>query len=84
LPWRAHRLFPRTGYAFDGELPRTGASARAAHDAKLWRLLRLWMANRGVWEAMEWAGPAVSVAAVAEDMDTYLGVLSHLVEELTA
>lgn len=84
LPWRAHRLFPRTGYAFNGELPRTGASARAAHDAKLWRLLRLWMANRGVWEAMEWAGPAVSVAVVAEDMDNYLGVLSDLVEELTA
>jgi len=42
------------------------------------------MANRGVWEAIEWAGPAVSVAAVAEDIDTYLGALADLAEELTA
>jgi hypothetical protein len=42
---------------------RTGAEARAPHDGELWRLPRLWMANRGVWEAMEWAGPSVSVPA---------------------
>jgi glutamate-1-semialdehyde aminotransferase len=84
LPWRAHRLFARSGYAFDGEPARTGAQARASHDARLWRLLRLWMANRGVWEAMEWAGPAVSVAATDADVDHYLGVLGELAEELTA
>lgn len=84
LPWRAHRLFARSGYAFDGTFARDAAEAHRSHDAELWRLLRLWMANRGVWEAIEWAGPAVSVAAVAEDVDTYLGVLADLVEELTA
>ena len=84
LPWKAHRLFPRSGYAFDGALPRTGAEARGAHDAELWRLLRLWMANRGVWEAMEWAGPAVSVAATEADVDHYLDVLGRLVAELAA
>jgi glutamate-1-semialdehyde aminotransferase len=84
LPWRAHRLFPRSGYAFDGALARTGAAARAAHDGELWRLLRLWMANRGVWEAMEWAGPAISVAATDADVDLYLGVLGQLVVELSA
>ncbi len=84
LPWRAHRLFPRSGYAFDGALARTGAGARAAHDGELWRLLRLWMGNRGVWEAMEWAGPAISVAATDADVDHYLGVLGELVAELSA
>jgi glutamate-1-semialdehyde 2,1-aminomutase len=84
LPWKAHRLFPRAGYAFDGVLPRTGAAARTAHDGRLWRLLRLWMANRGVWEAMEWAGPAVSVPATEADLEHYLEVLGGLVRELTA
>ncbi len=84
LPWKAHRLFPRSGYAFDGELPRTGAAARGAHDAPLWRLLRLWMANRGVWEAMEWAGPAVSVGVNEADVDHYLDVLGQLVAEISA
>jgi glutamate-1-semialdehyde 2,1-aminomutase len=83
LPWRAHRLFARAGYAFDGLLPRTGGEARAAHDGELWRLLRLWMANRGVWEAMEWAGPAVSVPATDADVELYLDALAGLVAELT-
>jgi glutamate-1-semialdehyde aminotransferase len=83
LPWAAHRLFPRSGYTFGGAHPRTGEEARAGHDAELWRLLRLWMGNRGVWEAMEWAGPAVSVAATDADVGLYLGVLGDLVAELT-
>jgi glutamate-1-semialdehyde aminotransferase len=84
LPWTAHRLFARSGYTFGGGLPRTGAESRARHDGSLWRLLRLWMVNRGVWEAMEWAGPAVSVAATDEDVDRYLGVLGDLVSVLSA
>jgi glutamate-1-semialdehyde aminotransferase len=84
LPWMAHRLFARSGYSFAGPAPRTGSEARDAHDSGLWRLLRLWMANRGVWEAMEWAGPAISVAASEADVDAYLQTLSALVEELVA
>jgi hypothetical protein len=30
------------------------------------------MVNRGVWEAMEWAGPAISVAATDADVDDYV------------
>jgi hypothetical protein len=41
------------------------------------------MANRGVWEAMEWAGPAVSVPAADADVDLYLEVLAELVAEVT-
>jgi glutamate-1-semialdehyde aminotransferase len=84
LPWRAQRLFARSGYAFDGAFAVDASGAHRSHDAELYRLLRLFMANRGVWEAIEWAGPTVSVAAVAEDVEAYLGVLSDLVEELTA
>ena len=82
LPWTAHRLGPRAGYAFDGRLPRTAADAHEAHDSELYRLLRLWMVNRGVWEAMEWAGPAISVAATDVDVDHYVEMLGALVDEL--
>jgi glutamate-1-semialdehyde 2,1-aminomutase len=84
LPWRAHRLFARSGYAFDGTFARNATEAHRSHDSELYRLLRLFMVNRGVWEAMEWAGPAVSVPASGEDIDRYLGVLADLIEELTA
>jgi glutamate-1-semialdehyde aminotransferase len=84
LPWCAHRLVARAGYQFDGILPRTASEAHAAHDPQLYRLLRLFMANRGVWEAMEWAGPAVSVAATDGDIAGYLEILDELVGELAA
>ena len=84
LPWRAHRLFARSGYAFDGTFARNATEVHRSHDTELYRLLRLFMVNRGVWEAMEWAGPAVSVPAAGEDIDRYLGVLADLIEELTA
>ena len=82
--WSAPRLTLCAGYAFTGTLPRTGAEARAAHDGDLWRLLRLWMANRGVWEAMEWAGPTVSVPATETDVGHYVEAVSDLTEALTA
>jgi glutamate-1-semialdehyde aminotransferase len=82
LPWKAHRLGPRAGYAFDGRLPRDSAGSHASHDAELYRLLRLWMVNRGVWEAMEWAGPAISLAANDADVDHYLETLGALIEVL--
>jgi glutamate-1-semialdehyde 2,1-aminomutase len=84
LPWHADRLGPRSGYVFDGTTPRNAADAHRAHDGGLHRLLRLWMGNRGVWEAMEWAGPAFSVAATEADLEHYLDVLRELVRELAA
>jgi glutamate-1-semialdehyde aminotransferase len=84
LRWRADRLGPRSGYVFGGSPPRDAEDSRRGHDAALHRLLRLWMANRSVWEAMEWAGPAMSVAATATDVDHYLAVLRDLVTELAS
>jgi hypothetical protein len=42
------------------------------------------MANRGVWEAMEWAGPAMSVPATDADAERYLEILADMVGALTA
>jgi glutamate-1-semialdehyde 2,1-aminomutase len=83
LPWRAHRLHARSGYCFSGTQPRNAAEARLDLDRELWSLLRVYMANRGVWEAIEGAGPAASVPATEADIDHYLDVLDDLVGELT-
>jgi len=46
-------------------------------------LLRVYLANRGVWDAIVGAGPTCSVAASDEDVDLYLAAFADLVGELT-
>lgn len=83
LPWSAHRLYNRSGYHFAKELPRTNAEAQAATDSVLRDLMRVYMANRGVWEAVTSASPAVSLAAEEADIDFYLSVYETCLDELT-
>ena len=83
LPWSAHRLYCRSGYHFAETLPRTKAEAMAAADAGLRDLMRVYMANRGVWEAIYSASPAVSLAARESDIDLYLSVYEACLDELT-
>ena len=47
------------------------------------RLIRIWMANRGVWEAIVGAGPVVPVPATDEDVDAYVGAWDELLTRLT-
>jgi hypothetical protein len=61
LDWRAHRLFNRTGYTHGPDLPSNVVEARATFDAKLFNAQRLYMVNRGVWEAIDSAGPACGI-----------------------
>jgi hypothetical protein len=51
LPWTAIRFGPRSGQ-WSGPQPRTGAEAVSLLDEEQIRLLRIWLANRGVWEAL--------------------------------
>lgn len=83
LPWYIHHLYPRAGYTFAPEPARNAAEAWAADDYLLRRVMRIWMANRGVWEAIVGAGPVVSVPGTSEDVDTYLAAFSDLVDRLT-
>jgi glutamate-1-semialdehyde 2,1-aminomutase len=84
LPWRSHRLYARSGYCFSGTQPTNAEQGRADLDVELWTLLRAYMANRGVWEAIEGAGPAASIPATDADIDHYLSVVGELTAELTA
>ena len=84
LPWRAHRLFPRSGYAHGGELPQNAEEARRGFRRDVTDLQRVYFANRGVWEAIYSAGPCVGIAHTEDDVNRYLGVLADFVDELVA
>jgi len=81
LPWTAIRLGPRSGQWY-GPQPRTGAEAHALADDQLTRLVRIWLANRGVWEALPGAGPTACVPATHADVNRYVEAYGELLAEL--
>jgi glutamate-1-semialdehyde 2,1-aminomutase len=83
MAWRAHRLFNRSGYTHAPELPSNALEARATFDLELYNLQRLYMANRGVWEAIDSAGPACGIQTTDADLDRYLHFLDGFLHELT-
>lgn len=82
LEWRAHRLFNRSGYTHAPELPGNAEEARATFDTDVYNLQRLYMANRGVWDAMDSAGPACGIQHSDADVDRYLEVLDAFLAEV--
>jgi len=81
LPWTVIRFGPRSGQWY-GPMPRTGAEAYALTDGQLTRLIRVWLANRGIWEALAGAGPTVPVPATSADVARYVTAYSELLAEL--
>jgi len=84
LPWTTHRFWPRSGVTFAPAMPRTALEAYAANDLPLTLLARVYLANRGVWEAIVGAGPTCSVPATEDDVDRYVEAFASLVAEITA
>ena len=81
LPWTVIRLGPRSGQWY-GPMPRTGAQAHALTDPLLTRLIRIWLANRGIWDALPGAGPTVPVPATRADVARYLQACAELLAQL--
>jgi hypothetical protein len=44
--------------------------------------MRVWLGNRGVWEALPSAGPTVPVPAARADVTRYLEAYHELLEQL--
>ncbi len=82
LPWHIHHLACRSGYTFQPGPVRNAAEARACSDDLLTRLIRIWLANRGVWEAIVGAGPVCSVPCTDQDVDAYLTAWNELLSAL--
>lgn len=83
LPWHIHHLACRSGYTFQKTPVRNAAEARACSDDLLSRLIRIWLVNRGVWEAIVGAGPVCSVPATDGDVDAYLDAWNQLLAALS-
>jgi hypothetical protein len=83
LPWTAIRFGPRSGQWY-GPAPSTSteALALAVANIDLTRLFRIWLANRGIWEALPGAGPNVPIPATSEDIRQYLTAYDELLDAL--
>src|SRR5918999_1909157 len=82
LPWRAQRLGPRSGYTLEPSHPRDAAEADRSLDVELIDTRRVHMANRGVWEAIASAGPAVGFAHSEADVDEYVAALDEFLRDV--
>ncbi|HZO22480.1 MAG TPA: aminotransferase class III-fold pyridoxal phosphate-dependent enzyme [Steroidobacteraceae bacterium] len=82
LPWRAQHLGPRSGFCLFPQLPRNGTEALRSVQIGFIAARKLWMANRGVWDAMPTAGPQVSFVHTADDVDTYLRTVRPFLEAI--
>ncbi len=60
-------------------MPRSAAEATVHEEPLLTRSLRIWLANRGVWEAIPGAGPTVGVPAGGAEVDAYVEAFSEWV-----
>jgi glutamate-1-semialdehyde aminotransferase len=83
LPWSVVQLGAHACYFFVPTPPRNGAESRAADDPGLRALIRVFMANRGVWESGWWLGPTVSVAHTQDDVDRYVEVFDAFLRTIT-
>jgi glutamate-1-semialdehyde 2,1-aminomutase len=83
LPWTIDRLGGRAQWRLTPEPPRTGADGFDSVVLPIDDARKAFMANRGVWDAISAAGPAVSFAASAEDVDTYVAVAGQFLDDLT-
>jgi len=52
------------------------------HVVGLTRLIRVWLANRGIWEALAGAGPTVPIPAASPDVTRYVSAYSELLAQL--
>jgi len=82
LPWKAFRLGPHSGYCLQPSLPSNADEAARSLDNSFIDTRRVYMANRGVWDAVATAGPQVSLAHTESDIDRYLGVADEFLSEL--
>ena len=82
LPWSAFRLYCRSGICYSQTAPRTAVEATAIADYQLNRYQRVFMANRGIWEAIPTSGAAVSFVMTEKDIALYLEVFERMVKSL--
>jgi glutamate-1-semialdehyde 2,1-aminomutase len=84
LPWKAFRCGPRSGYCLEPVLPRNGTDGTRSLDFELIDARRVFMANRGVWDAVAAAGPQASIAHSDAHIATYVAVAAEFLDQVIA
>jgi len=82
LPWMALHLGPRSGYCLKQKPPKNGAEAYESIDMEMISARKMFMANRGIWDAMATAGPQVSFAHTEEHVDTYISSAREFIGQI--
>jgi len=80
LPWSVSAHGSHAYYFFSPHPPRDARGARDTDDPGLRALIRLFLANRGVWESGWWLGPTVSVAHTPAEVQAYLDAIGAFTE----
>jgi glutamate-1-semialdehyde 2,1-aminomutase len=83
LPWCAPVIGGRAGWVLASELPRDAAQSRLAMDREFADARKLFMANRGLWDAVASAGPGCSFQHGEADVDLYLEVAGEFLAAVT-
>ena len=83
LNWRSHSLITRSGYTFGPELPQNAKQFAEYENQALREALRVYMANRGIWEAISSAGPSVSFCMEEGDIVQYLKVMDAFLSDIS-
>jgi glutamate-1-semialdehyde 2,1-aminomutase len=84
LSWRAPHIGGRSGWVLFPELPRNARESHRSMDPLFANTRRVFMANRGIWEAIDSAGPACSFAHGEAEVARYLEVAEEFVEAVTS
>jgi glutamate-1-semialdehyde 2,1-aminomutase len=82
LPWQAFRCGPRSGYCLGPVLPRTGAEGCRSLDYEFIDARRVFMANRGIWDAVASAGPQASIAHADGDIAAYSAAAGEFLDQI--
>jgi glutamate-1-semialdehyde aminotransferase len=82
LPWKAFRCGPRSGYCLESVLPRTGAEGYRSLDYEFIDARRVFLANRGIWDAVASAGPQASIAHSDGDIIAYIAAAGEFLDRI--
>jgi glutamate-1-semialdehyde 2,1-aminomutase len=83
LQWSVVQHGAHASYFFTPEAPVDGAASRDADEPALRALIRVYMANRGIWESGWWLGPTVSIAHELTDVERHIEVFQEFLGDVT-
>ncbi len=83
LGWSIDRWGGRCQWRLSAEAPVTGRDGYTSVNEAFADARKAFYANRGIWDAIATAGPAISFAATQDDVDAYLEVSESFLAALT-